>query len=85
MGKFEKILRKVLSGQADANIAFDDLCWLLERLDCEQRVVGSHHIFKRVGWDRPLNLQCEGKHAVRYQVKQVRERLEKMEIGDENE
>ena len=31
MAQWDKLLARVLSGQSDANIAFDDLCSLLER------------------------------------------------------
>ena len=31
MAQWDKLLARVLRGQSDANIAFDDLCGLLER------------------------------------------------------
>ena len=83
MGKFEKVLRRVLSGTSDANIAFDDLCWLLRKLGFEERIRGSHHGYRRADLERPINLQPAGKDAKPYQVEQVRERLQ--EIGIEEE
>jgi hypothetical protein len=37
-----KFLQLLMSGQADANIAFSDLCSLLEWLGFQVRVRGSH-------------------------------------------
>jgi len=73
MGKFEKVLHRVLSGEADANIVFDDLCWLLERLGFDGRISGSHHIYKHANLNRTLNVQPrrDGK-AKDYQVGQAR-------------
>ena len=47
MGKSEKILRLVLSGTSDANVAFADLRLLLKHLDFAERIRGEHHIFTR--------------------------------------
>ena len=71
----------MLSGEADANIEFDDLAWLLRRLGFTERVRGSHHIFTRSDLEIPINLQPSGHHVVPYQVKQTRERLQGLGIG----
>ena len=69
-----KTLDRVLTGTADANIAFADLCGLLTHLGFAERVRGSHHIFAREGVDEILNLQPgPGGKAKPYQVKQVRD------------
>jgi predicted RNA binding protein YcfA (HicA-like mRNA interferase family) len=80
MGKFEKVLRRVLSGEADANIDFDDLCRLLERLGFDSRVKGSHHTFCHAGLRRPIVVQPghNGK-AKSYQAAQVRVALTELE------
>lgn len=83
MGKFEKLLRKVLRGTSDANISFDDLCQLLRRYGFEERVKGSHHIFARSGVDRQIVLQPHGSKAKTYQVRQVRELFEEYNLGEE--
>lgn len=70
MGKHEKHLLKILSGTADANIRFDDLCDLLKNLCFESRIRGSHHIFRKEGIVEKINLQQEGNNAKPYQVKQ---------------
>jgi hypothetical protein len=68
----EKTLQRLLSGTADANIRFDDLCALLEHLGFDSRVRGSHHLFRKEGVEERINLQREQANAKPYQVKQVR-------------
>ena len=59
-------------GQADANTDFDDPCALLRHLGFEERIKGSHHIFRHEAAFELVNLQREGKDAKVYQVRQVR-------------
>ncbi len=47
MGKFDKLLLQILSGLSDANIRFCDLCQLLRNLGFDERIRGSHHIFRK--------------------------------------
>ena len=68
----EKILEKLLRGDSDANIRFDELCHLLQAKDFRMRVSGSHHIFTRAGVMERINLQRDGSKAKPYQVRQVR-------------
>ncbi len=49
MGYYDKLLLIILRGNADANIAFNDLCVLLERLGFEKRTRGSHTVFRKEG------------------------------------
>lgn len=72
MDKYEKLLRKILQGSSDANIAFGDLCHLLHRLGFAERVNGSHHIFRKSGVEEKINLQQDDGKAKPYQVRQVR-------------
>ncbi len=72
MGKHEDVLKQILSGLADANIRFDDLRRLLERLGFEKRIRGSHHIFRKAGIPEKINIQRDGNNAKPYQVRQVR-------------
>ena len=78
----DKILRRVLSGTADAAIRFDDLCQMLESLGFEKRVRGSHHLFRKSGVEEKINLQRSGSQAKPYQVKQVRAIILKAKLGD---
>ncbi len=73
MGKYEKLFLKIIEGKSDENIAFDDLCQLLKRLGFEQRIKGSHHIFRKEGITEKPNLQKEGNKAKSYQVRQIRD------------
>ena len=72
MGKYEKLLTRILRGASDANISFDELCQLLKRLGFEERIRGSHHLFRKEGVEEKINLQREGNNAKVYQVRQVR-------------
>lgn len=84
MGKYDKLLLKILSGTSDANISFDDLRQLLLRLDFDERIRGDHHIFTKDGVEEILNLQPRGSQAKPYQVKQVRVAIVryKLEVRD---
>ena len=72
MSKVAKTMDRVLRGNADANIRFDDLCALLTHLGFAVRIRGDHHIFTRDSIAEILNLQPRGGKAKVYQVKQVR-------------
>ena len=72
MRQRSRLLQRILSGRADANIRFSDLCALLRRLGFDERIRGSHHVFARDGLDEILNLQPIGSDAKVYQVRQVR-------------
>lgn len=75
MGKFEKLVARILQGSSDRNIGFDELCNLLIQLGFVERSKGSHHIFRKEGVSELINLQRDGNKAKSYQVKQVREVL----------
>ena len=81
MTRFDRLRLRIMSGRADANIAFEDLCSLLRSLDFEERVRGSHHIFTRSKVEEILNLQPKGAQAKPYQVKQVRQIILKFGFG----
>ena len=77
MGKKDKILEKILSGQSDSNIMFADLVSLLETFGFDHRQQGSHHIFTKLGVIERINLQSDGPKAKKYQIRQVRNILTK--------
>ncbi|MBI5886936.1 MAG: type II toxin-antitoxin system HicA family toxin [Deltaproteobacteria bacterium] len=81
MGKYDKLLLRVLSGNSDANIHFEDLCALLLHLGFETRVRGSHHLFRKEKIAEKINLQHDGGMAKPYQVKQVRNTIVKYKLG----
>jgi len=68
------LAEKLLRGTSDANFAFDEVRWLLGRLGFDERIHGSHHVFRNRQFPRlRAVLQPEGKNAKPYQVAQVRE------------
>ena len=85
MGKYEELLQKILRGSSDANIPFDELCRLLERLGFSKRTSGGHHVFVRAGVNRQVVLQPRGSKAKPYQVRHVRELLKEYDLGGEGD
>ena len=81
MTKVDKLIQKILLGQADADISFDELRSLLKRLGFVERIRSSHHIFRRADVEERLNLQREGAKAKPYQVRQVRAVILKYQLG----
>lgn len=84
MGHYESLVSLILQGASDANISFEELCHLLKRLGFEERIRGSHHIFRKSGIVERLNLQRDGHKAKPYQVRQVRAIILKYKIGRES-
>jgi hypothetical protein len=72
VGKYEELRLRILQGASDANLNFDELRNFLKWLGFEERIRGSHHIFRRQGVRELINLQREGNKAKVYQVRQVR-------------
>ena len=72
MGKYGKLVQKVLSGRQDTSILFSEAVGLLQALGFSMRIKGSHHIFTSDGIDEIINIQPDGSKAKAYQVKQMR-------------
>jgi hypothetical protein len=81
MATYDRLLRQILRGTSDANISFDELRRLLRRLGFEERIRGSHHIFRKLGIEEKLNLQRDDGKAKVYQVRQVRAVILKYRLG----
>lgn len=73
MGKHEKIMEKILRGVSDANIAFEDIRGMLLYMGFDERIRGSHHVYRKEGIEEKINIQRAGNKAKPYQVRQVRE------------
>ena len=58
MGKQKKTMERLLAGQADAHMGFDDLRSLLLSLGFEERIRGSHHLFSKRGIVEKINLNA---------------------------
>ncbi|WP_420626275.1 type II toxin-antitoxin system HicA family toxin [Candidatus Poriferisodalis sp.] len=63
---------KILGGTSDANIRFSELRMWLLGIGFDERVRGSHHIFRKEGVQELINIQSDGSFAKPYQVRQVR-------------
>jgi hypothetical protein len=81
VGKHDKLLLQILQGRSDANVPFDDLRRLLIHLGFEERIRGSHHMFRMSGVEEKINLQRDDGKAKVYQVRQVRNILLKYKLG----
>lgn len=84
MGKYQKLLTKILRGSSDSNIDFNSLCQLLINLGFKQRIKGDHFIFFKEGIDEIVNIQPLNSKAKGYQVKQIRNLIIKYKLGDKN-
>lgn len=80
MGKQEKLIRQILDGLSDKNINFQDIRNLFISLGFEERIQGSHHIFRKEGIIEKVNLQKDGNKAKAYQIKQIRNILLKYKL-----
>ena len=86
MGKYDKLLIKILRGTSDQNIDFEEFRKLLLKLGFEERVKGSHHILTKDGIEYILNIQPKSGKAKAYQVKQIRNVIVKYKLSlDEDE
>lgn len=68
----DRLLRRILSGRADANIRFAELRRLLRNMGFSERVRGSHHVYRIARSEESLVLQPRSSMAKPYQVRQVR-------------
>jgi len=80
MVKHDKLFLKILRGGSDKNIRFNDLCQLMKQLGFEERVRGSHHMFRKNGVIEKVNLQRDKDKAKAYQVRQVRDIIHKYNL-----
>jgi predicted RNA binding protein YcfA (HicA-like mRNA interferase family) len=84
MGKYEKLLQRILTGTSDNNIKFLELCQLLNRLGFDERIRGDHYIFTKDNVEEIINIQPQGSKAKGYQVRQIRNLIVKYGLGDSN-
>ena len=83
MSTTDRTLSQVLGGKSDSNIQFNRLPRMMLRLGFEERIRGSHLIFRKAGVEERINLQREGSKAKVYQVRQVRAILLRYGYDDE--
>jgi predicted RNA binding protein YcfA (HicA-like mRNA interferase family) len=63
MAKTYKLTQTILQGRSDASIGFEELRSMLKSLGFEERIRGSHHIYRRADVEERLNLQRESAKA----------------------
>lgn len=63
MGKHDKIMEKILRGVSDANIAFQDIRGMLLYMGFDERIRGSHHVYRKEGIEEKINIQRAGNKA----------------------
>jgi len=85
VGKYEKLVQKILSGRQDRSVDFSEAVTLLQALDFSLRIRGSHHIFDREGVDELINIQPDGSKAKAYQVRQIRDIILKYRLEAKDE
>ncbi|MDE0052720.1 MAG: type II toxin-antitoxin system HicA family toxin [Gammaproteobacteria bacterium] len=83
MNRHERLLRTILGGRSDANIRFDDLRALMRHLGFDERIRGSHHVYRKQGIPEKVNLQRDDGNAKPYQVKQLRRLALRYHLGDD--
>ena len=83
MGRRRKLYDKIVGGQSDANIPFEQAVNMLKALSFDERVRGSHHIFTREGIEETINLQYVGGECKPYQVRQIRAVLKAYNLREE--
>lgn len=82
MGKYEKLLQRILSGTSDNNIKFSELRQLLKKLGFSERIKGDHYIFTKNNVEEIINIQPKNSKAKSYQVRQIRNLIVKYHLGD---
>lgn len=83
MNRHERLLQRILGGRSDANIRFSELRALMRSLGFDERIRGSHHIYRKAGLPEKLNLQRDDGNAKPYQIRQLRRVLLKYQLGRE--
>ena len=83
MGRRRRLYDRIVAGQSDANIPFEQTVNMLKSLGFDQRISGSHHIFTKEEIEEAINLQNVGGECKPYQVKQMRTVLRKYNLREE--
>lgn len=80
MSTIEKLYLSIVSGTQDKNTKFRDLQKLLDILGFECRIKGDHFIYSYGNLRENINIQPDSNMAKPYQVRQVRNFLQKYQI-----
>ena len=80
MSTIEKLYLSIVSGTQDKNTKFRDLQKLLDILGFECRIKGDHFIYSYGNLRENINIQPDSNLAKPYQVRQIRNFLQKYQI-----
>ena len=83
MNRHERLLRTILGGRSDANVRFEELRALMAYLGFDERMRGSHHVYRKLGIPEKMNLQRDDGNAKPYQVRQFRRLALKYQLGSD--
>ena len=72
MSKFEKLIKKILEGRA---FSYEEAETLLQKLGFDFTVSGSHHVFRKKGYEKNITLKRRSQ-LLAYQIKMIQEVLE---------
>lgn len=72
MSNREKLIQKILAG--NQAISFDEAKNLLLWLGFSEKVSGSHHVFRKKGFENTVSLKIRPQ-LLRYQIDNIREVL----------
>lgn len=75
MSKFEKLIQKVFDGR---NVSYEEAETILKKLGFDREVTGSHHIFRKKGYQRNVSLKKRAQ-LLNYQIKLIEEILKEHE------
>lgn len=81
MSQNEKLFLKILLGNQDSNISFNELQKILTLCGFICRIKGDHYIYTKDGIAEIINIQPKGNKAKAYQVKQIRDIIIKYRLG----
>ena len=84
MNRHRRLLQTIVDRRSNANIRFSDLRALMRHLGFEERIRGSHHIYRKEGVAERVNLQRDDGNAKPYQVRQVRRLILKYDLGGDD-
>lgn len=82
MTSTKKVIESVLSGQKDNNIRFSDFQKLIKSLGFKERISGDHFVYKHPDYPERIVIQPDGNKAKAYQVKQVRQLINKYDLKE---
>lgn len=83
MSRYKKVREDILSGKSDKNISEEDMRFFLSKIGAmHRRTTGSHFQYCIDGVPELINIQPKNGKIKPYQVKQVRNIVNKYRLGE---